>query len=202
MIKTIVFDFGKVICHFDHARASRRLAELTTVPEARIFRVLYGGELEDAYESGRIDTAEFLRQVRDRCELRCSEDQLIDAYADIFWPNDPVCRLLPGLARSHRLLLLSNTNELHARKFLPQLKEPLSHFHKLFLSHEVRFRKPRREIYEHAHAHAECGMEECVFIDDVAANAEGARAFGWNALVYQSAEGLQRDLASLGVRLD
>jgi glucose-1-phosphatase len=199
MIRTIVFDFGKVVAFFDHRLASRRLAAFTTRPEPSIFHFLYGGQLEDDYESGRISTAEFLDRVRRSCQLQCSDPQLIAAYSDIFWANRGVCELIPRLAARHRLLLLSNTNELHARQFLVQLREPLAHFEHLILSHEVKARKPRPEIFAHAQERAGCAPEECLFIDDIAGNVEGARQFGWNGIVFQHSDQLRRDLETSGV---
>jgi putative hydrolase of the HAD superfamily len=199
MIGTIVFDFGKVVAFFDHRLASRRLAAFTTQPEPRIFQFLYGGQLEDDYDSGRISTAAFLDVVRRGCELECSDRQLISAYSEIFWPNQGVCDLIPQLVGTHRLLLLSNTNELHARQFLPQLREPLSHFQHLILSHQVKARKPRREIFVRAQELADCGPAECLFIDDVAGYVEGARQFGWNGIVFQNSDQLRRDLKTFGI---
>jgi glucose-1-phosphatase len=199
MIRTIIFDFGKVVAFFDHRLASRRLAAFTTKPEPSIFQFLYGGQLEDDYDSGRITTAEFLDVVRRGCELVCSDQQLIAAYSDIFWPNRAVCELIPQLAGGYRLLLLSNTNELHARQFLPQLREPLSHFQHLILSHEVKARKPRREIFVRAQELAHCEPKECLFIDDVAGNVDGACQFGWNGIVFQNAEQLRCDLKTFGI---
>ncbi len=199
MIRTIVFDFGKVVAHFDHRLTSRRLAAYTTVPEPTVFRRIYGGTLEDDYESGRIRTAEFLAQVRRLCELECTEEQLVAAYSDIFWPNEGTCRLLPRLAESYPLLLLSNTNELHARQFLPQLHEPLAHFRHIIMSHQVGARKPRPEIFAHAQELAGCPPQQCLFIDDLPANVEGARRFGWQGLVFRDADALCHDLRGLGV---
>jgi putative hydrolase of the HAD superfamily len=199
MVKTIVFDFGKVVSFFDHRLVSRRLAAWTDVPEPDLFAYLFGGPLEDAYESGRLGTDAFLDTVHAECRLRCTRDELARAYADIFWPNADVCALLPRLAGRHRLLLLSNTNELHARQFLPQYRETLAAFDALVLSHEVGHRKPKREVFEHCQRLAHCAPGECLFIDDLPANVEGARAFGWQGLVYHDAERLRRDLAGCGI---
>src|SRR5205807_7326430 len=122
--------------------------------------------------------------VKHMAGLDCSDAFFDDAYADIFWTNDALCGLLPELARRYPLLLLSNTNELHARKFRVQFAGPLAHFRHLILSHEARMRKPQREIYAHATTLAGCAAEEVLFIDDLPANIEGARAAGWQGVIY------------------
>src|SRR5436190_533122 len=136
-VKALVFDFGNVVGFFSHRQATERLAAHTCRPADDVHRFLFGGQLEDDYDSGRMTTAEFLRRLREGCGFNCPDDVLAEAYADIFWPNAAVCALLPSLAERYRLLLLSNTNDLHARQFLAQFEEFLRPFDHLILSHKV-----------------------------------------------------------------
>src|SRR5262245_16116001 len=118
-MKTIIFDFGNVIGFFSHRRASERLAEHSNLSVDEIHAIRWDGPLEDDYEAGRISTADFLRQIRDQCRLHCSQELLIALYSDIFHaPNPDVIGLLPRLKPRYRLLLGSNTNDLHAQQFI------------------------------------------------------------------------------------
>src|SRR5262249_51358268 len=99
----------------------------------------------------------------------------------------------------YRLLLLSNTNDLHARRFLAQFDQLLRPFDHLVLSHQVGVRKPRPGIFAHAQRLADCAPEEIVFIDDLPANVAAAIAFGWQGIVYTDIDALRRDLAALAV---
>ncbi len=201
MIKTIVFDFGNVIGFFDYGISVERLARHSHLPAEEIGRFIYGGELEDAYESGRMTSTEFVRRIRDGCGLTCPDDVLRPAFADMFWPNEAVCALVPRLKPTYRLLLGSNTNDLHARHFLQQFADTLRHFDGLVLSHQIGARKPRPEFFEHAQQLAGCAAEECLFIDDLAANVAGARALGWRALIYSPDRDLAAELTREGVHL-
>ncbi len=198
-VKALVFDFGNVVGFFSHRRAAERLAAHTRLDADAVHRFVFGGQLEEDYESGRLTTAEFLRRVREGCQLSCSDDVIAAAYADIFWPNLDVCALLPALAERHPLLLLSNTNDLHARQYLAQFDEFLRPFDHRILSHEVGVRKPAAGIFAHARRLAACAPEEIVFIDDMPANVAGAVACGWQGLVYTDIDSLRRDLAALKV---
>jgi FMN phosphatase YigB (HAD superfamily) len=198
-IRTLIFDFGRVLGHFDHRLVSHRLSAHSDLPQSELHSILFGSQLEDDYEAGRLSTDAFLDQVQAACRLRCSRAELIAAYSDMFWPNDDVCALVPRLKPPYRLLLLSNTNDLHARQFLPQFRDVLAHFDALVLSHEVGARKPSAAVYTRCQELAECSPEECVFIDDLAANVAGARAFGWQGIVYTDIANLRRRLTELGV---
>jgi putative hydrolase of the HAD superfamily len=198
-VKVLVFDFGNVVGFFSHRRAAERLAIHSRLDADALHQFLFGGQLEDDYESGRLTTAEFLRRLREGCGLSCPDDVLAEVYADIFWPNPDVCALLPSLAECYRLLLLSNTNDLHARKFLAQFEELLRPFAHRILSYEVGVRKPRPGIFAQAQRLAECAPEEIVFIDDLPANVAAAVACGWHGLVYTDVASLRRDLAALNI---
>jgi putative hydrolase of the HAD superfamily len=198
-IKTIVFDFGNVVAFFDHRLTTGRLAAHTDLPADALHAALFGDRYQHDYEAGRLTTAEFLQHIREAGGVRCADEAIIDAFGRIFWPNPEVCELIPRLKPRYRLLLGSNTCELHHRHFGPQFADTLRHFDALVLSHEVGCRKPDAEFFRHCERLAGCGPQECLFIDDLPANVEGARACGWQGIVYQQEGDLAGQLARLGV---
>jgi putative hydrolase of the HAD superfamily len=200
-VQAIVFDFGNVIGLFSHRRSAEQLAVYTDLPARHIFETVYQGALLHDYETGRLSSAEFLTRIRSELRLRGSDEELIRAYADMFEPNPEVVGLLPGLAGRYRLLLLSNTNELHYRQFREQFAPFLRWFDRLVLSHEVGVRKPDPLIYRHCEGLAGARAEDCLFIDDLPANVEAARSAGWQGIVYQPGR-LREQLNALGVRPD
>ncbi|OAI48397.1 hypothetical protein AYO44_07120 [Planctomycetaceae bacterium SCGC AG-212-F19] len=200
MIKTIIFDFGNVIGFFDHRRITRRMTQETGVPEEFWQRHLLDAALEEAYESGRISSDEFLRRVRGVIGLDVPDTLLTEAYCDIFWPNPDVCDLVARLKGRYRLLVGSNTSEMHAKKFRVQFADTLGHFDSLVLSFEVGARKPKRAFFQHCRERAQCEGYECVFIDDLHRNVEGARACGLNGIVYRDFAELVAELTELGVQ--
>ena len=133
--------------------------------------------------------------MRARCRLTCDDERFDTAYADMFWPNPETCDLIPQLHGRYRLLLLSNTTDLHSRWFRRQFAEVLDHFDALVLSHEIGMRKPSPRIYEHCLSLAGCSASECVFVDDLPANIDAARACGWHGIVYRPGNELRRQLA-------
>lgn len=201
MIKAIIFDFGNVIGYFDYRRTTRRLADETGLPEDFWLKHVYAADLEDEYESGRITSADFLQRVRKAVALQLSDALLSEAYADIFSPNAEVCALVPRLKGRYRLLLGSNTNELHANHFRRQFADTLAHLDQLVLSHEVGARKPKAAFFQHCLKLADCAPNEAVFIDDLNRNVAGARAVGLHAIVYQGVDDLKQQLTDLGVEL-
>ncbi len=199
MIKTIIFDFGNVIGFFSHRLASGRLAYYAGVPAETMHRFLFGGGIEDDIDAGKISVAELLSKVREKFSLRCTDEFLELALADMFWPNREVCDLIPRLKSRHRLLLGSNTNELHTRRFKKQFAETLSHFDGLVLSYEIQICKPEARFFEYCQQLAQAEPGECLFIDDMPANIAGAQAFGWNGILYQDYSDLVGRMEALGI---
>jgi putative hydrolase of the HAD superfamily len=197
--KTIVFDFGRVIGHFDHRLAIEGLLPHSTLSADSLRAQLYGNPLEEAFEAGLISKEAFCRQIRDRCRFSCADDVWTTAYGDMFWPDEEICALIPALKKNYRLVLGSNTNELHANQFCKQFAETLGHFDALVLSHEARCRKPQAAFYERCVKEAGCRAAECIFIDDLPANIAGARACGLEGIVFTNAAELRKELSALGV---
>ncbi len=199
-MKTLVFDFGNVIAHFDHRITVAKLLPFTTLSADDLFRAIYHGQPEIDYECGRLSTEEFFHTVLPESKLTCPLPQFVAAFEDIFTPNQEVCELIPFLRPGCRLLLASNTNAAHFDRFTAQFGKTLSYFNLLLPSFRVGQRKPSAEYFEFCQVYAEAAPGECLFIDDLPENVDAARRHGWNGLVYTPPMDLREELLGLGIR--
>lgn len=200
-IKTIIFDFGNVIGFFDNRRTIERLAPYSSLKPDEVLAHLVSSKLEDRFERGQLTSTEFIKRGKEIARLDCPDELVVSAWEDIFWANDAVCEFIPRLRPQYRLLLGSNTNELHANFYRKMFARPLAHFDHLVLSHEIGTRKPDPEFFSHCVRNAGCAPQECVFIDDLPANADAASAFGLHAIIYHPDLDLSASLKSLGVHV-
>jgi len=189
-LKTIIFDLGNVIAFFDHRRGLERLRPFSPLSVDEMYQSVYVGEIEDRIERGANSPETFLRDVHKLWQLRCDVDFLGHAVGDVFQANPETCELVPRLRERYRILLGSNTNAVHARRFLVQFADVFKHFHQLVLSYEIGVRKPEADFFHTCQRYANARPAECVFIDDLMANVEGARSFGFQAIHYQPGAGL------------
>ena len=116
-------------------------------------------------------------------------------FSETLVPED----MLERLSARYRLVLLSNTNAIHfdmVRGAYPLLR----HFHEMVLSYEVKAMKPDPRIYQEAVARAGCLPEECFYTDDIAAYVEAARRLGMDAVQFESAGQIQRELTVRGIQ--
>ncbi len=194
MIKAVIFDLGRVIVPFDFRRGYDRISALTGIPATEIPARIRPSGLVERLESGQIAPREFVRQISELLNLHCSYEEFCDIWSSIFLPHTLISEdLLRGIAANYRLVLLSNTNQIHfdmIRAAYPLLK----HFHALVLSHEVGAMKPSPAIYQKAVEAAGCLPGECFFTDDIPEYVEGARRYGIDAVQFQSAEQIEREL--------
>lgn len=202
-MRAIVFDFGNVLGFFSTPKAAEQLASYSRsqVHPRVILEHLFDTELERRFEIGQLTAEEVLGELRSRFALQGSDEELGHAFADMFTPNEPVCRLIEELQGKYRLALLSNTNDLHYRRFRVQFAPTLDRFDELFVSHEIGLRKPDPRIYQHVTRQLRLQPHECIFIDDLVVNIEAARMHGWHGIVYRQGDDLRRSLVQVGVEV-
>ena len=184
MIKNLIFDFGDVFINLDKAGAMQNaldLFEVETLPEELV-------AINTLYEQGLLTTEEFIEFYQENFP-KLTEDDIRIAWNFIL-RDFPIERLefLQQLAvkKDYKLILLSNTNELHIDwikrkvKFYNDFK---SCFDAFYLSHEIQLRKPNANIYEFVLRENNIKAEESLFIDDTLENTEAAKQLGihvWN----------------------
>ena len=185
MITTLIFDFGDVFINLDKQGAMQnalQLFELDTFENDMIIANM-------KYETGRITTSEFIEFYLSKFP-NLNEDQIVDAWNFIL-KDFPKYRLdfIKDLAKKgdFKLLLLSNTNEMHI-DFIKDTdidfyKDFKACFNEFYLSHEIHLRKPDVEIFEFVLQENHIKPEECLFIDDTKENTDTAASMGihiWN----------------------
>lgn len=74
-------------------------------------------------------------------------------------------------------------------------------FRGITVSGRIGLLKPEAKIFRHHTAASDLLPEATVFIDDVAANVEAARAEGWHSLQFINPDQLRHDLRLFDVRV-
>lgn len=202
-LPVIIFDFGNVVAHFDYRRACDRIGGAVGMNGDALLehvRARGFGALVQRYERGGMTAAEFSRAVGGLLGTELAHDEFASAWSDIFWANEPVGRLIAFLkGRGYRLVLGSNTNDLHATQFRRQFAETLAHFDRLVLSYEVGHIKPSVDFYLCCARSVGADPASCVFIDDLPENVAGARSAGLAGIVYRDIDSLIDGLERIGV---
>ncbi|MDP3963083.1 MAG: HAD family phosphatase [bacterium] len=190
-IKTIFFDIGNVLVAWDWTGCYAALARMSGKTIAELERIFWGnGEgdpegIEHQYGRGLVTTDEFLRLMRERIPHGMTREQTERLWNGIFTPIPPMLALVERLKHAGlRLVIISNTNEMHLRH-LRNVTPELARFDDVVLSYEVGALKPDDRIWEAALSTAAASPEECLFVDDYAANIEAfQQRFGVRGFVF------------------
>lgn len=183
---TIIFDFGGVILDIEPDLSRRRFAEMLGIENAR---KLEAEQLPQLYEKGLISRAEFVSRINQIAGTQLSADEILSAWNAMLLNYKPArIEWIKRLHTTHRLLLLSNTNDSHFEHFHNKLiAEYGVTFYQLFdhvyLSHEMGMLKPSHEIYETVIAQQQLNLQRTLFIEDTARNVEGAQEVGLQTLL-------------------
>ena len=198
--RVVVFDFGNVVARFSHRRAAEALASYgQDVDAAAVQAFCFGSVLDDTFERGHMDPADFRTRVRHAFGITCSDTAFDNAFADIFEPIHDVIALVRNLSAATHLALLSNTTPIHSQWFLERMAADLQPFGTLVMSHDTGHRKPEPGIFAYVERHTGHPANAHILVDDLAANVAGACAVGWDGIVFTEGMDLAGELSRLGV---
>lgn len=186
----VVLDFGGVLYQIDHQLTAQAFAKLGFSKFEREFRHGAQSRLFNELECGEIDERDFLLKLRNHCTNSTSNEQIQDAWNAMLLELRPESTgWVQSLEKHFDLLLLSNTNAIHAAHFEQEIlknkgRQFSSAFRQIIYSHRLGKRKPHPETY--AHVSKEYGLtpERTLLIDDTKENVAGALKAGWSAVYF------------------
>ncbi len=184
-IKAVLFDMGKVLVHFNFDPAFKRLARHCRRSPEQIRAFFASSELEVLYDGGKISSRRFYREVKRGLGFSLTYAQFERLWNGIFTPVPGMAALVHRLGRSHRLVLLSNTNAMHfkhIKKRYPVLKK----FHRHVLSYKEKVRKPDERIYRAALKACRAKAHEVVYIDDREDLTSAAKELGFHIHTFKN----------------
>jgi len=199
MVAAVLVDLGNVLVHVDTERTVKRLVELSGQPREIVRKVAYGPGYV-AVNRGDISWQQFAEGLASQLGIRSSLEAVADAWRASLYPYHEVIDIIGALVPRYRLLLLSNTDEVHfeySRRIVPVLER----FDGFIISCRVRSMKPEPRIYQEALLWADCAPGQCLFIDDLEANVRSAAELGIAAVQLTGPEQLRSELLARGLLL-
>lgn len=199
-IRAVLFDLGKVICHFNFEPAFRRLARSSKKSARDVEDYFVASGLEVLYDGGKITTATFYREVKRALGHRLDRRGFERAWNGIFRGNAPIFRTIRRLKKAgYRLVLLSNTNEMHSR-YLFKTYPVFKLFDRRIVSWKEKRRKPDHALYRTAIRACGARPEEILYIDDREDLTDAAAELGIVTYTYKyDTPALLRRMKELGI---
>ena len=191
--KAIIFDLGGVILNIDYKLTIDAFKKLG-IENATSF---YGKKVQhpifDKIEVGEVRPKaflEFLQKESHKASLKKVENAWNAMLLDL--PQKRL-KFLKKLKNNYITFLLSNTNEIHINAFKRTLGNEkwvdfTSLFDKIYLSHEIGYRKPNKEAFQIILKENDLQTREVYFIDDSLQHIKAAENLGINCHYLQETE--------------
>lgn len=200
MIKAVIFDYGGVIGNnvmpAIYTETSKAANTDYETARAEFHR------LSDLSLKGEISSIDFWKSYAKglKMDAKLLEKTWEDTYVKHSKNDERVISIIKSLKqKGYRLALLSNAIDF----FAPHRKEKvIGLFDIVIFSCDVKMRKPDREIYDFLLKKLELEPAECVFIDDLKRNTDGAEAVGIKSIVFKTVEQMIDGLKLVGVELE
>ncbi len=209
-ITTVISDFGGVLTS-PLVESFASVQDDTGVPMEELGKAMARIEVEDGahplfeLETGRIAEVDFLARLADALEPAIGHRPEMHRFAEIYFealnPNEEMIELMRELkASGYRMAMLTNNVREWEARWRSML--PVDEIFELVVdSAFVGMRKPNVEIYELTLERlGNPAPGECLFIDDIEANIEAARALGIQTVHFrhqaQAIEEIRTALAS------
>jgi FMN phosphatase YigB (HAD superfamily) len=183
-IKNIIFDLGGVLIGLDGQRCIDAFEAIGAHEISNYVRLHRTEDLFMEAEIGKINQQEFCCEVRKLTHCKATDSAIVAAWCCLL-DKMPLFKLqkMITLRANYRLLLLSNTNDMHWNYFETQNfpyegNSVKDIFEKVYLSYEMHLAKPSEEIFEAVIEDANVKAEETLFIDDSSENCKSAENLG------------------------
>ena len=181
--KAIIFDLGGVILNIDYQLTITTFNELGVENADLFYSKKVQNPIFDKIETGEISANSFLEELQKQT-TNASIKEVENAWNAMLL-DLPENRLdcIKKLKNNYKIFLLSNTNEIHIKAFRKKIGEQQweafsSLFDKMYLSHQIGFRKPGKKAFQIILEENKLKPNEVFFIDDSPQHIKAALKLG------------------------
>jgi len=205
-VKNILFDFGGVIVSLNKQQALDRFTKIGFPNIEDYLNEFRQRGIFLEYEEGKINPEDFYKEFR----RLAGNDNISKEAIDSGWLGflveipDYKYELLKELRKKYKVYLLSNTNPsvmgwAKSNDFSPEGLPITAFFDKCYLSYEIGYTKPDREIFDFIITDSGMEPSETLFFDDGKANIEMADKLGFQTYLTDQNEDLRKVFVDRGL---
>jgi glucose-1-phosphatase len=200
MYTSLIFDLGKVIFDYSWEKTFSHWSAVSGIESTYLQKNFSFDEAFKKFERGDVTPEEFRTHVSTKLGFNFSEEDFETGWNGLYLESFPgIKEMLFSLRENYKVVALSNTNVLHAKKFPGMFEDELQHFGKIFLSHELRARKPEAESFLPVLNYLQENPRRVLFMDDIHSNIVGAENLGIKGIHVKSPQQMMADLKYHGI---
>jgi epoxide hydrolase-like predicted phosphatase len=193
--EALIFDLGKVVFDLSFDKVFQFWASASGQQVDAIKGRFQFDEFFNDFERGEVSDKEFRAEISRRLSLRLTDKVFDEGWCALYLnAYAGIDKLLSSLKGQYRLVALTNTNSIHEQVWKKRYHETLSHFDKVFCSHELKTRKPEKQAYQSVLDYLGVEPQRTIFLDDSDANTAGAARLGIKTILVESQQQMRTDL--------
>ena len=198
-IEGLLFDFGGVLVEIDFERALQEWNQWTLLSIEELRERFKMDEAYVKHERGEIEASEYFTHLRNVLELEANDSEIILGWNAIFL-NEIVETVDYVQAVKEKLpcFAFTNSNPTHQDYWMSAFPRVVESFQKIFVSSELRLRKPEPEAFEAIADSTDISLDAILFFDDTEENVRGAQAVGMHAIYVKEHKDVKQALVEIG----
>ena len=201
-LEAVIFDLGGVVFGISFDLAANSWAESSGVPARELAERFQADSHYERFETAEISPEEYRAHVCNTLGVQLSVEDFDRGWNSIYLDILPgIESLLAELRERLRLVVLTNTNQIHAPIWRARYRDILTYFEKVFASHDIEARKPEPEAFQIVLDYLNTDPREVAFFDDNPDNAQGANSVGIKGFVATSRLDVVAGLRSSGLEI-
>ncbi|MDQ1318621.1 MAG: glucose-phosphatase [Candidatus Poribacteria bacterium] len=202
-LEAVILDLGGVVFAISVDQIIKSWAKSAGCHPKDIAPKFKVDEYYKLFEMGKISPEEYRSHVYNVLGIRISDEDFDEGWNSIYLELLPgIESLLLQLKDKTKLIVLTNTNEIHAREWRIRYADILRHFDRVFASHEIGARKPSPESFNAILDYLGTTPDKVVFFDDTPDNVEGALSIGISSFVVNSPYEVSEKLKQMGIEIE
>jgi len=199
MTKFIIFDLGQVLVKVLFPEFLQKFAAEFRINPSEITDIRHNGAHID-FMVGKIRPEEFHQKTCKHFNHDISIKKFKTLWLQMLGDEIVGTGLIIDELdkKNYNLALLSNVDPWHFDQCEGTFSV-LNKFPKKFLSYKMKMKKPGLEIYQQVAKELDAKPEECLFIDDLLENVEGAKQVGYETIRFIDSGQLHGELVNRGI---
>ncbi|MBP8857148.1 MAG: HAD family phosphatase [Anaerolineaceae bacterium] len=197
-IQAIIWDMGGVLMRTENRQPRNELAQSVDISYEELDQLVFASASALQAEIGAIEDKEHWQNVASVLSLSSTD---LPQFIEKFWSGDELDLQLLGwissLRNQYKIGLLSNAWKGTRATLLSKYPQFLDPFHAAIFSAEVGIRKPAAQIFSLILEKLNVEADKALFVDDFAANIDGAHAVGLQVVQFLNREQVIKEISTL-----
>jgi putative hydrolase of the HAD superfamily len=197
-IDTLIFDQGGVLVWTRWEKVTTAWAQLKDTTPQKVIERMREGDSYAAFMRGEVNRSEFRDRMRAHLDIHPDSEEFDETWRSVIEPNPEIVPLIESLSSRYRMVIGSNTDELHQERG-ESVQPIITTFDDFLLSYELGVLKPDAEFFVKGLKKLGLTPDQCFFTDDRQNNVDSAISVGIHAVLFESVAQLESDLEALSI---